>query len=81
MDTAILIVGIVNGVLLAVILIRMYLGKDRTDPASLIASVKEGLAGPQRELREEVSGSVQTSVCEPSLRRQVAHTLEVALEG
>ena len=62
MDTAILIVGIVNGVLLAVILIRMYLGKDRTDPASLIASVKEGLAGPQRELREEVSGSVQTSV-------------------
>ena len=63
METVILIVGIVNAVLLLVILIKLLTnGKPEIDTGSIISAVKDGLSASQRELREEMANSVQSSV-------------------
>ena len=60
METVILIIGVVNAVLLILILMRG--GKVNIDTGSIVSSVKDGLSESQKQLREEVSGSVQSSV-------------------
>lgn len=60
METVILIIGVVNAVLLILILMRG--GKVNIDTGSIVSSVKDGLGESQKQLREEVSGSVQSSV-------------------
>ena len=63
METIIIIIGAVNAVLLIIILIKLFTGtKAEIDAGSIISSVKDGLSASQRELREEMSGSVQASV-------------------
>ena len=60
METVILIIGVVNAVLLILILMRG--SKVNIDTGSIVSSVKDGLGESQKQLREEVSGSVQSSV-------------------
>lgn len=63
MDTVIIVIGAVNAVLLIMILIKLFTGtKADIDVSSIVSSVKDGLSASQRELREEMSGSVQSSV-------------------
>ena len=63
MDTVLIIIGTVNAVLLIIILVKLFFGgKQEIDTGSIISSVKDGLNASQRELREEMSGSVQNSV-------------------
>lgn len=64
MDTAILIIGIVIVILLAVVLIKMFMGSGEVDVDvdKVIIAVKDGLSSSQRDLREEMTGSVQTNV-------------------
>ena len=64
MDTALLIIGIVIVILLAVVLIKMFMGSGEVDVDvdKVIIAVKDGLSSSQRDLREEMTGSVQTNV-------------------
>ena len=63
MDTVLIIIGTVNAVLLIIILVKLFFGgKQEIDTGSIVSSVKDGLNASQRELREEMSGSVQNSV-------------------
>lgn len=60
MDTVLIIIGTVNAVLLIIILVKLFFGgKQEIDTGSIVSSVKDGLNASQRELREEMSGSVQ----------------------
>ena len=63
METAILVIGAVNAVLLLVILLKLFLGgKVSINTDTGVSSVKDGLNASQRELREEMAGNVRSSV-------------------
>lgn len=63
MDTIILIIGVLNVVLLVIVIVKLFIsGKITVDTDNIVSSVKDGLSASQRELREEMSGSVQSTV-------------------
>ena len=64
MDIIIIVIGIITIILLAVVLIKMFMGSGEVDVDvdKVIIAVKDGLSSSQRDLREEMTGSVQTNV-------------------
>ncbi|WP_295167838.1 DNA recombination protein RmuC [Ruminococcus sp.] len=64
MDIVIIIIGIITIIMLAVILIKMLMSNNEVeiDVDRVISAVKDGLNSSQRDLREEMTGSVQANV-------------------
>lgn len=64
MDIIIIVIGIITIILLAIVLVKMFMGGGEVDVDvdKVIIAVKDGLSSSQRDLREEMTGSVQTNV-------------------
>ena len=63
MDVVIIIIGIITIVMLAIVLIKAFMGNTvEVDLDKVISAVKDGLNSSQRDLREEMAGSVQSNV-------------------
>ena len=64
MDIVIIIIGIITIIMLAIVLVKLLMGSNEVeiDVDKVISAVKDGLNSSQKDLREEMTGSVQNNV-------------------
>ena len=56
------ILGVINLLLIVAVMVKLFMNsRVKVDTDGIVSSVKDGLSSSQRELREELSGSIQSA--------------------